>query len=79
MTYKESERYLLETGLFNRAILTCSYVEDNTIWLVEMNPLNGYPAIKASYKLNKKTAQVLCKYQTPPTLPQPSHKKKTSH
>ena len=32
ITFKENSRYLLEQSLFNRAILVCTYVEDNTAY-----------------------------------------------
>ena len=55
ITFKENSRYLLEHSLFNRIILECSYVEDNTVWLISKPSGNVALIDCVYYKLNRVT------------------------
>lgn len=58
ITFKEGSRYLLEHSVFNRTILECSFVEDNTVWLIS-KPSNNVALIDCVYyKLNRKSGKL---------------------
>ena len=60
ITFKENSRYLLEQGasedrLFNRTILVCTYVEDNTAYF----KLSGdNESLGSDYKVDIKTGKM---------------------
>ena len=56
MTYTENNKYKLEKDYYEYIILTCTYVEDNTIWFVSSaSGLFSDMKDVTYYKLNRKT------------------------
>lgn len=56
MNYSEVTTYKLQSDYYESILLECSYVEDNTIWLVHKTPsLNSNVNDLVYYKLNRKT------------------------
>lgn len=56
MTYIEGTTYKLQSDYYESILLHCTFVEDNTIWLVHKTPsLNSNVNDLVYYKLNRKT------------------------
>lgn len=55
MKFIENNTYTLQTDYYNSVKLVCTYVEDNTVWLVQYaNPMSA--VIDSNhYKLDRKT------------------------
>lgn len=56
MTLIEGSTYKLQSDYYEPILLECTYVEDNTIWIVHKSlSLNSNVNDLAYYKLNRKT------------------------
>lgn len=56
MNYSEGSTYKLQSDYYESILLECTYIEDNTIWLVHKTPsLNSNVNDLVYYKLNRKT------------------------
>lgn len=55
MKFIENNTYTLQTDYYNSVKVVCTYVEDNTVWLVQYaNPMSAV-IDSQHYKLNRKT------------------------
>lgn len=55
MKFIENNTYTLQTDYYNSVKVVCTYVEDNTVWLVQyVNPMSAV-IDSQHYKLNRKT------------------------
>lgn len=63
MKFIENNTYTLQTDYYNSVKVVCTYVEDNTVWLVQQSPF-GFLGNLSEYKLDRKTNK-LYKFNQP--------------
>lgn len=52
MTYQEGNKYKLQADYYESILLTCTYVEDSTVWFIAKTIKDFEPCF---YKLTRKT------------------------
>lgn len=55
MKFIENNTYTLQTDYYNSVKVVCTYVEDNTVWLVQYTTPLSAVIDSQHYKLNRKT------------------------
>lgn len=64
MKFIENNTYTIQTDYYNSVKVVCTYVEDNTVWLVQHSPFS-FAGNLSEYKLDRKTNKLYkwdCKF-----------------